>query len=623
MDAGPKTDSTPPSLRFPGPDGLFAAAKKTTVIRLRWPLVILCCLLLLYSTNSWLTTSQTHAVIIFYLLTNATLYFVADKFLASPYFYGPLFLCDMLFLAVSFTFGAGATEDFLVACFLTVVLSCICNNPRGLMVVTLLAPLLYSYVLLNTSPIHDWSSYLRLPFPFLISIFYGYLAQVERLKRKLREKEEQAKDRNQAVEQARRQSDRLEILQDINLAVTSISERRALLDLFLEKALNRLPYVAASISLLNDDTGKLETVAYRDTDAQEKDSNPIDAGVLGEKVIKAQEPLMIPNISMHCRAEESDLLLRRGLASYLGIPLVANGEARGLVAFYTREEHNFSQDEIDFLSLLAGQVAMAIYNSQLLEESTSQESELRHAKRVKDEFVGIVSQELKTSSNVILGYSNMLMGRMLGEISPIQEKALQTVVSQSKDLHDVINCVLQISSIEAGTLQAELHEVNFWEFLYEIRSYYDYPLRKDVKLVWDFSSDLPILHADRSKLKHILHNLVNTAVKSTDQGRVTISARYVAGKKVMEFKVASSGIGIPKDLTPMIFQKFHQLDIADVRTYGGIGLELYIVKKYTDLLEGTIHVESKPGQGWAFILRVPCHARKASRLSLPPLAAAG
>jgi signal transduction histidine kinase len=199
----------------------------------------------------------------------------------------------------------------------------------------------------------------------------------------------------------------------------------------------------------------------------------------------------------------------------------------------------------------------------------------------------------------------MLTEGMLGEITPIQEKALQTVSRQSKELHNLINSVLQVNSIEAEMLQAEFQQVNFWEFLSELRAFYDYPLAKDIRLVWDFRTDLPILSADRGKLRHILENLINNAIKFTDQGTVTISARFLANKKVMEFKVTDTGIGIPKELLPSIFERFRQVDSADTRTYGGVGLGLYIAKKYAAVLGGTIHVESRLGQGSTFALRIP------------------
>ena len=112
-------------------DNLFEGAKKRTVIQLRWPLVILCSYLLLYAPNGWLGPTQTNALLIFYLLTNATLYFVADDLFDSPYFYGPLLVFDTVFLVIALTISGGATPDFYVACLFTLVLSCVCNDSRG------------------------------------------------------------------------------------------------------------------------------------------------------------------------------------------------------------------------------------------------------------------------------------------------------------------------------------------------------------------------------------------------------------------------------------------------------------------------------------------------------------
>jgi signal transduction histidine kinase len=119
---------------------------------------------------------------------------------------------------------------------------------------------------------------------------------------------------------------------------------------------------------------------------------------------------------------------------------------------------------------------------------------------------------------------------------------------------------------------------------------------------------------DRGKLGHIVSNLINNAIKFTDQGTVTISAQHLAGKKLIEFKVTDTGIGISKDHLSTIFERFRQVDSSDTRAYGGVGLGLYIVKRYTNLLGGTIHVESARGQGSTFTLRVPCDPQK------PPMA---
>lgn len=603
----PSASALPRSL-----DRLFEAAKKRTVIQLRWPLVILCSYLLLYAPNSWLTPAQTNAILIFYLLTNATLYFVADDFFDSAYFYGPLLFFDTVILAISLTVSGGATTDFYIACFFTIILSCICNDSRGLFLVTLLAPALYAYVVFNSAATHDSSVYLRLPFPLVISMFYGYFAQVERVKRLVKEKEEQARQQQEAAEEIRRQRERLEVLHEINVAVASTIESTRILNAFLEKVLIHLPYAAAMVRLRHRETGLLETAASKGitTIEFETSTNPLR---LADEIFEARSLVTVGNVFEDARIKDCELFQREGLASFVGLPMVASGEFLGSLIFLTREEHHFGEEEIEFLSTLTGQVAIALHHSQLFNQIQRQADDLQHANKVKDEFLGVVSHELKTPLNVISGYSSMLTEGMLGEITPIQEKALQTVSRQSKELHNLINSVLQVNSIEAEMLQAEFQQVNFWEFLSELRTFYDYPLAKDVRLVWELRTDLPILSADRGKLRHILENLINNAIKFTDQGTVTISARFLASKKAMEFKVTDTGIGIPKELVPSIFERFRQVDGSDTKAYGGVGLGLYIAKKYANLLGGTIHVESKLGQGSTFALRIPCHLQSSSR----------
>jgi signal transduction histidine kinase len=594
-------------------DKLFEGAKKRTVIQLRWPLVILCSYLLLYAPHSWLAPTHTNFVLIFYLLTNATLYFVADDLFDSPYFYGSLLIFDTVFLAVALTISGGATPDFYVACLFTLVLSCVCNDSRGLLVVTLLAPILYGYVVFNSAAIDDSTVYLRLPFPLVISMFYGYFAQVERIKRAAREKEEEARRHQKAAEEIRRQREHLEVLHDLNVAVTSTIDCGRILEVFLDKALLHLPYAAALVRLRNPESGRFDTAACKGIATAVLETLN-ESLAFADELLQGRVPVAIADLCTDPRIKDAELFRQEGLVSFLVLPLMAKGEDLGSLIFLTRQEHDFSSEEKGFLSTLAGHLALAIHHSQLFGQIHQQANELRHANKVKDEFLGVVSHELKTPLNVISGYSSMLIEGMLGDISPIQEKALQTVSRQSKELHHLINSVLQVSSIEAEMLQVELQDVNLWEFICEMRAQYEYPLAKDVRIVWEVPADLPTVYTDRGKLRHIFENLINNAVKFTDQGTVTISARYLANKKIMELTFADTGMGIPKDLLPTVFERFRQVDSSDTRAHGGVGLGLYIVKSYADLLGGTIHVESRVGHGSTFTVRIPYQSHKSASM---------
>jgi len=131
-------------------------------------------------------------------------------------------------------------------------------------------------------------------------------------------------------------------------------------------------------------------------------------------------------------------------------------------------------------------------------------------------------------------------------------------------------------------------------------------LEKELTLTWDYPLDLPLVKTDGEKLKHILQNLINNAIKYTDRGAVKISTQCLPGAKVVKFQVADTGIGIPKDEMPFIFEMFRQVEGSQARSSGGVGLGLHIVKKFTELIGGEIEVESEPGKGSIFTVTMPC-----------------
>jgi signal transduction histidine kinase len=593
-------------------DRLFDVAKKDTVIRLRWPLVILSSYLLYYAPSQWLTPSQIQAVLILYLLSHTTLYFLADELFDSPYVYGPLLIFDTLVLLVVLQMGGNATPDFYVACLFTIVLSCICNDTRGLLVVTVLAPLIYGYFVFNNGTNITPNVYLRLPFPFVISLFYGYFAQVERLRRAAQERAEQIAKQQKAAEEIRRQRERLEVLHDVNVSMTSTIDSARILDALLEHTLIHLPYAAALVRLLRPESGRCATAAARGFAIKQFDESD-ESWAVADSAIRDLAPITVKNVFADPRVRNLEFFKNEGLVAFLALPLIANNKALGCLVFLTREEHEFSGEEIGFLSTLAGQAAMAIHHSQLFEQSQRQADELQHAHKTKDDFLKVVSTELKTPLNVITGYTEMFNEGLLGELMPIQEKAIETVARQSKELHGLINTVLQVANMESETLRVELHEVHLWEFLSELRAFYDFPLAKNVKLVWDYPADLPSVQGDRTKLKRILENLINNAIKFTDQGAITIGIRYLAAQKLLECKIADTGVGIPKGQFAAIFDKFRQVkDDEPAMQRGGIGLGLYVVKKYLDLLGGTIQVESRAGIGSSFTLQIPAPLQRPS-----------
>jgi signal transduction histidine kinase len=243
-------------------------------------------------------------------------------------------------------------------------------------------------------------------------------------------------------------------------------------------------------------------------------------------------------------------------------------------------------------------------NSQLEQAYRS----LLMANKAKDEFLSVMSHELRTPLNVIMGYTGMIKEGILGDVNLEQERALEKVIGRSGDLLIMISQILQATSIEAGKVQVEKQECDLKSFLDGLRSNYEVPLNKEVTLNWDYPVDSLTITTDSAKLKHILQNLINNAIKFTSQGSVSITAKYISQARAAQFQVADTGIGIPQEMLPSIFEMFHQVDSSETRTYGGVGIGLYIVKKYTDLLGGEIEAKSALGKGTTFTLTIPAES---------------
>jgi signal transduction histidine kinase len=148
--------------------------------------------------------------------------------------------------------------------------------------------------------------------------------------------------------------------------------------------------------------------------------------------------------------------------------------------------------------------------------------------------------------------------------------------------------------------------VDLQEFLGDLKTAYPTPAQSKVKLIWDYPDNLPPLNTDGGMLKQILQNLLNNALKFTEQGSVTLSARHLSGADRVEFTVADTGLGIADEDLATIFERFRQVDSSETRKFGGVGLGLYIVKTFAALLDANVEVESKLGKGTTFRVTLPC-----------------
>jgi len=226
--------------------------------------------------------------------------------------------------------------------------------------------------------------------------------------------------------------------------------------------------------------------------------------------------------------------------------------------------------------------------------------------RLKSTFVGIVSHELRTPLNAILGYSEMFKENVYGPMNEKQVNMADRIIKNTQRLLGLINDLLDQAQMEAGKLTIQAQTVKTADLLESLHGLMDKSASdKSLRLTSEIDPDLPdALTGDPARLQQILVNLVNNAVKFTDQGSIHVRLfRQDDSKWGME--VSDTGQGIPESETHFIFDTFRQVDGAATRSHGGFGLGLSIVKQLVSLMNGEIRVQSKLGEGSAFIITLP------------------
>ena len=232
-------------------------------------------------------------------------------------------------------------------------------------------------------------------------------------------------------------------------------------------------------------------------------------------------------------------------------------------------------------------------------------AELQDINRFKSEFLATMSHELRTPMNVILGFTELHLERVYGEITPKQEKSLKSVETAGKNLLRIINGILDHSKLSAGRMPVYLEDFSVKELSKEVLELMEgLAHAKHLKLEWGMTDDLR-LRSDKTKIKQILINLIANGIKFTSKGGVFIELHRATDSSLIHIAVRDTGIGIKAADLPLLFREFKQLDSSSTREQGGTGLGLVISRQFAELLGGTIKVESAVGAGTTFTVTLP------------------
>ena len=229
---------------------------------------------------------------------------------------------------------------------------------------------------------------------------------------------------------------------------------------------------------------------------------------------------------------------------------------------------------------------------------------LRKSEKTHYLFLANMSHELRTPLNSIIGFTGIMLMGIVGDISKEQKKQLLMVKNSAHHLLNLINDILDISKIESGRTDISPEEFCINDVINEILETEKSSIeQKEVELLEDTKERI-MLVSDRRCVKQILTNLIDNAIKFTEQGNIRIEAK-LSGAKDLEVHVSDTGTGIKKDDISKLFEMFKQLDMSSTKKYGGTGLGLYLSTKLSRLLGGEILVESEYGVGSKFIVKLP------------------
>ena len=396
-------------------------------------------------------------------------------------------------------------------------------------------------------------------------------------------------------------------LSEVGKAINTTLDLKDVLHMILSSSLELLGGTEGSVMLLDDDRTHLEVVSYRGPVME-----PVVAGraKVGEgiagTVAARREPMLIHGSSVESNLE-GKVHPERGIRSSMSVPLMRRDELLGVLNLNETEgRREFTEHDLEALGLFAEHAAIAIGNAALFEQERETIQRLEELDRLKSDFVATVSHELKTPLTAIIGSATTLSKRASRMTPEQQATFVEMIERQGQRLLRLVQDILTTAHIESGMpkLRRELVDLRSATEVIVDDLRHSHPTRE---VVLRSDPETPKVWGDLGALQQILSNLIENALKYSDEGAVTVSLTETPTESVIA--VSDEGRGISREQLAGIFDRFRQVDQSNTRGKGGFGLGLYIVKSLVDAHSGEIKVESEEGKGTTFRVHLPKRGR--------------
>jgi signal transduction histidine kinase len=327
-----------------------------------------------------------------------------------------------------------------------------------------------------------------------------------------------------------------------------------------------------------------------------------DKTVIGQAAIK-RTTHQIPDL-VHVPDYPLAYVQQEGFQALLAVPFLREDRLIGGLVVRRKAAGEFPVPVVDLLQTFAAQSVLAIHNARLFKKIEEKSRELEIADKHKSEFLANMSHELRTPLNAILGYTELILDKIYGDVPEKIQEILERLEKNGRHLLNLINDVLDLSKIEAGQLTLSLNEYSMEEVVQTVSASVEaLAAEKNLELNVKVPTDLTIGKGDEQRIAQILLNLLGNAIKFTEEGEVRVEV--VVSNQTFLVSVSDTGLGLSEADQKRIFEEFHQIDGSSTRKKGGTGLGLSIAKRIVEMHGGRIWVESTLGKGSTFWFTLP------------------
>jgi signal transduction histidine kinase len=446
----------------------------------------------------------------------------------------------------------------------------------------------------------DWrSATVRILVGMLAGIVIGRLRDGFMLERKIAE--ERAAEAEQLRDQLGRRVDVLEAANRCARALGSSLELEQAFGSFIRELRALVPFERTAIVLVEDDGAR--TIATAGRGAKEvfppRSLGPLSGSVL-EQVLDGQI-VVRPDLASEEYAADAPLM-QLGLRSELVAPLVLGARPIGMLTLSRAEVDAFTEEEIELVALLGRLVATAVQNIRAYEAEHNTVEELRRLSELRADFVSLVSHELRSPMAAVIGAARTLQARWRTLRHDQREAFLALIGDETSRLAALVGDVLDTSRLEAGTFSYRFDDVDLTCLLQDVVDTARFA-QPDIEVVAAFGAGLPTIRGDRERLRQVLGNLVDNAVKYSPEGG-TVRVRGASENGIAWIAVSDEGPGIPFGQQGRIFEKFVRAEIPG-SAKPGTGLGLFIARSIAEAHGGTLEVRSGRGGGSTFTLSLP------------------